>query len=530
MKKLCSLFLCALLCVSPLVGCGSKDASNPYANDKKADTENTLDILVLNKGYGIKWLVALADAYSAAHPEVEITIRPESEDATITSMLEQGLAYNKYDLFFTGTDVLNFIKQMLNSSSTMLADLSDVYNAAPNGTAIKDLMEPSLLAAFEKEKGGQKVYYTMPWVQNVSTLLVNNEVMEKAFGENWQTQYPCRTTEELKAAAVALKTKDKTAFIHAADTHYYHFMYEVWWAQYEGLDNVADFYAGRYIDGDGEPAIGPAIFQQEGRLKAVEALDDVLNTNFFAGSNNISWNETQTRFMLGDAAFFPNGDWNNLEMEKSFPDSDIRMLRLPVLSSLGEKYGITETVLREIIDYADGKTQQAPVFTTTKSDKYTTAQIVEAVKEARRITFSYSNYHTVFAASYGRGLSHAKDFLTFMASKEGQKIFAQALNGPTGPYGYDVSQDAAIWNSFNTYAKTRWDIAKNATYYFRRSDLPLGGVGLAPYRMASDAPLEVLLTRSSDKRTPQQIYNADYTYYNGTTAWEDLLRRAGIAI
>ena len=46
--------------------------------------------------------------------------------------------------------------------------------------------------------------------------------------------------------------------------------------------------------------------------------------------------------------------------------------------------------------------------------------------------------------------------------------------------------------------------------------------------MSSDAPLEVLLTRSNDRKTPKEICDADYAYYSNGTAWTSLLRQAGI--
>ena len=537
MKKFLALLLCAVLMI-PAAACGRGDPNNPYEDDGAADTENTLDIVTINKGYGISWLVALADAYTAQHPDVKITIRTETQDATITALLEMGEGNSKYDLYFAGLDILNFVKSALNDpENTFLEELSDVYNAEPDGTPIKDTLDPSLLVAFENQiPGGSEedvAYYTMPWVQSTSSLLVNNAVVSEILGENWREEYPIRTTAELEEVAALLKPS-VSPFIHAADTDYYHFMYEAWWAQYEGLDNVADFYDGYYTTATGQRTRGPGIFLQEGRRAAVDALASLLDPAkgySYPDSNNISWNETQSRFMLGEAAFFPNGDWNNLEMQTTFPDSDILMIRLPIVSGLKDKLGITESELRLAVSYADavldGETDvQKPALSPT--GEYTADEVLAEVMTARTITFSYSNFHTAFVASYGKGVSHAKDFLIFMASEAGQKVFAQAMQGPTLPYGYDVSEDAEIWNSYSDFAKSRWQVASNATYYFRRNDLPLGGVGLVPYRMIADAPLEVLVSRAGNTVSAQTICESDYTYYTSPGVWDDLMRRAGL--
>lgn len=534
MKKLLILML-AVVMIFSTASCGRKPSElGKYDDDKAADTENTLDIVTLNKGYGTKWLVALADAYTELHPEVKITIRTETQDATITALLETGEGHYKYDLFFAGTNILNFIKSALaDPSNTFLADLTEVYNAEPDGTPVKETMDPSMLEAFRNKKSdGSEIYYTMPWVQSTSSLLVNNEVLEKYLGANWQEEHPIRTTAELEEVA-ALLDPHVSPFVHAADTDFYHFLYEAWWAQYEGLDSVADFYNGFYTTATGERERGPGIFLQDGRLKSMEALASLLDPAkgyFYPTSNGIGWNEAQSRFMVGEAAFFPNGDWHDGEMKKTYPNADIIMIRVPMVSGIKDKLGITETELRQAVSYADavldGETATKPAL--NPSGKYSADEVLAEVLEARTITFSYSNFYTAFAASYGKGLSHAKDFLIFMASEAGQKVYAKAMQGPTLPFGYDVSEDAEIWNDYSDFAKSRWSVASNATYYFRRSDLPLGGVGLVPYKMVADAPLEVLVSRDNDRKTAKQIYDADYEYYKVQSVWDDLMRRAGL--
>lgn len=539
MKKKPAVRMLAMLCVltmsMTLIGCQGKKGDT-YSEKNVSDSENTLDIVAIEKGYGTKWLYALADAYKEKHPEVEITITTETEDTNITNKLEMGADYSRYDLFFAGTDVRSMITSALNGDEekAYLADLTEVYEAAPDGKKIKDTLDPSLLAAFQYENDGKEVYYTMPWVQTVAGLLANDKVLIDALGENWEDKYPVRTTNELVKISEKLAEKNVPAFIHAAATSYYQFLYEVWWAQYEGLENIENFYSGRYFDEvEQKMKIGPEIFNQQGRLEAMK----VMEATFGAGysdekSNSYTWNETQTHFMLGDSAFFSNGDWNNLEMEKSFPDNQVRFLRTPIVSSLGTKLGITEEQLCQIIDYVDavldGKEAQAPSFAPTGS--YTAEQVIEEVKKARTLTYTYSNYHAAFAASYGKGLEHAKEFLIFMASEEGQEIFAKAMNGPTLPYGYDVESNENIWSGYSDYAKSRWMLAKNATYQYTRTDKPLGATGINVYRAISKAPIEVLFCHedSNMRMTAQEIYEEDYAYYKGSTTWEDLLRRAGM--
>ena len=103
-----------------------------------------------------------------------------------------------------------------------------------------------------------------------------------------------------------------------------------------------------------------------------------------------------------------------------------------------------------------------------------------------------------------------------------------ALEG--GGYQYSIKdihgRECCLLQSGKAFAKSRWDIAKDASLYLYRFDLPLGKQNLLPFRITTVAPLEVLLTRSNDRKTANDIIMTDYNYYtaSGNSAWNDLLR------
>lgn len=547
MKKVAAVLLASsmLLCMT---ACGTKD---PYDGSRVKDSENTLDIITINKGYGTKWLEALADKYSADHPDVTITIKRESEDTTINALLESGgdsVSYSKYDLFFGATDAGDYVSNALkNPETSLLAELSEVYNYDPDGKGkAKDRVADSLMTAFERTNiNDETVYYTLPWTDSVSGLLVNDDVLKAHLGENWEAEYPIRTTDEFDGVLNALTqaisqkgTQDTYAMIHSGNTNYYHFLYYVWWAQYEGLDGIADYYNGLYFDEVTQTKkVGTGIFLQQGRLEALKAMEKVMDAGkgySYPTSDRLNWNETQMYFMLGRAGFFPNGDWNNLEMEKTFPDSNVKFVRMPVVSALGTKLGITEAELKSVVSYVDtvndGGSAEKPTLNPSAvgGKNYTVDEIIAEVDNARRMSFSYANYHTAYVANYGLGKKHAIDFLKFMTSEEGQRIYASVMNGPSTPFGFDAKADETLWDGFNEFAKSRYKVAKNTNYMFLRNDLPLGAKGMAAFRADSLAPIEALLHRSDNRMTAQQIFDVDYNYYNGKTTWTDLLRRAGL--
>ena len=526
MKKFLALLVAVVLSFSvfSFVACGR--------GEKASNDPNSLDIVCLNRGYGIDWINALIAEYQAQNPDVKITFKSEVEDTTMTAALESNA---EYDLYFTGVSCMPYIKKALNNPETaLLEELSDVYNATPDGKPIKDTMNKSLLDAFDWVDGnGNTVYYTMPWNQGINGFLVNQDVVEPLFGENWKEQYPCRTTNELFEFCDALKAKGKYSFIHAADTAYYYFAYEAWWAQYEGVEGIADYYSGLAIDVEGNKTVNDGIFLQQGRLESMKVMEKMMDpANGYDNpiSNGSSWNDTQIYFMEGDSAMFVNGDWHSREMSKNYPNHNVVMMKLPVISALGTKLGISEDDLIKCVDYADAVSdgQEATKPNITSSKGLSADEVIKAVCDARTVTYSLSNYFTTFVPSYSPSKEIAKDFLIFMASQEGQKIYAKALNGLTGPYGYDISQDAEIWNAAGEFEKSRFAIAKNASYCMIRDDLPLGNAGLVAFRASKEAPIEVLLSRSTNKMTAQQIVDVDYDYYHGKTTWTDLLRLAGL--
>ena len=105
MKKKPAVRMLAMLCVltmsMTLIGCQGKKG-DAYSEKNVSDSENTLDIVTIEKGYGTKWLYALVDAYKEKHPEVEITITTETEDTNITNKLEMGAAFFSYPILDMG--------------------------------------------------------------------------------------------------------------------------------------------------------------------------------------------------------------------------------------------------------------------------------------------------------------------------------------------------------------------------------------------------------------------------------------------
>lgn len=512
--------------------CGGGGTENSGNNNVSGVTPRTLNVITIDKGYGTEWLDSLKSMFEKDNPGVTVKIKKEPIDTNITKFLDSGAGNSDYDLYFTGDMLLPHINATLQGDN-VLTDLSDIYAIKPDGQTTVAEALGTLHSAYKHEKDGENVYYTLPWSQGINGLLVNYDVVDKALGANWETTYPCRTTEELIDFCDALVAKKVYPFIYAAETQYYQFLYNAWWAQFEGLDGIEDYYNGTAYDPAQGKEVSPSklIFKQQGRLESIKVMETLMKTKDYVNpvSTGIQWDAMQTRFMAGQAAMLANGDWNNIEMRTAFPKSNVNFIKTPIISALGTKLGITEAELAATISYVDAKLagEAATAPTLNPTGTYSVEEILAAVEEARCVVSTYADYFVVSIPAWSKHIDLAKDFLRLMVSNEGQEAFAKATLGEsTLPFGFDISK-TDWYATASKSAKARWEIAKHAKYYYAHSELKLGKGGLMAFRAIYSAPIEHLLYKQG--WTAQDVIDVDIEYYEKGAAWSNLLQLAGLA-
>lgn len=493
-KKVLAIIMSAMMLFT--VACGKGGSSEPKDKDK------TLYVAAINKGYGIDWLEAMLEEFCESKGWSYV-LYPVYTDGELTQKIEAGEIACDYDLVFTGAGMI--------ADEKFLMDLTDVLESTIEegdraGKKISEVMDVNVYNALQNEDGK---YYKLPWTGGINGLIYNNDAIGKVLGKNWQEKYPCRTTNELIAFCKTLQAAGLAPFIHSAETNYYSFFYEAWFAQYNGSEGLNDYYNAKFSDFLGEETVGVGVARNAGVLESAKVMESIFSNGYsHEKSNSIDWEVTQTMFMAGESAMFSNGDWNHTEMMKQFPNSDIRFMRLPIISALGTKLGITEEQLIKVVDYVDGKGETPGV----SSDKYSEEQIIDLVKEARTWAASYADAHNLFVPIYTKKADMVKEFLKYMVSDAGQHTFSTNTGGLTMCYGYNLEEDAEF-ESFSTFAKTRWDIAQDVNLFITSRSEAYARVGLAPFKARALAPLEVLLSRKDDRYTAQMIYDYDYEYW-----------------
>lgn len=440
MKKILSVMLgtvTALSCFA-VAGCDKIDP-------------NALVIEYYKAGYGDTWIKNLAAEYEKRYGQ-EVVLLPREGAQGLKKMdgsLRSGTA--ETDLFFAGTpsfsDVYRGEISVPNKGvyNSWFADLTDLYESKVEGenVTVEDKMLDYFQEYFKMDTDDDKFYdqsyFFFPYVTGMFGIVVNLDVWDTVVPQG--TEYP-RTTDELLELCESVK--DTVApFFYSLREEYWTASLPVFMHQYEGNESMNAFYKG-YGPEEGEDGIryDTNMVAYDGYQKALEFFEDLLKpANNYMHPNSVSYSFTtmQGLFLEGKSLFCVNGDWLENEMIVNYPGSRIEMMKTPVLSAVADKCSFAEdanrdAILREIIDYVDGKTQTQPANCTPAD--------VEIVREARSIEYVTGNSNTAYVTSYSNQIDSAKRFLRMMASDDGMKMFRDGTNGSEMPFKYTNEANA----------------------------------------------------------------------------------------
>lgn len=539
-------FLCVLMAAG--IAAGAAGCSN-----KVPDTEETLEVYCRDAGYGYAWCEALLDAFKQQdwvqqkYLNLQVAFDQNQVASYAESKLKSGAEANTIDLFFaTGGYELAGVDSKGND---YLADLTEyVYGQNVPGEnvlfidKVQDSYNTSNLYHDVTATTDKDTYYFVSWADGMDGILYNADILESL-----GIPVPVTTDEWL---ASMRKIKDLQgnqegkysvgySILQSNDApNYVDYMFYIWWAQYEGIDNYLDFFngidSGRYSSG---------IFDQVGRVEALKVLEQAVNkTNDYVNPTSFTdeYLISQTEFLRGKAVYHMNGDWFDNEMREikeeikqvNGLDYDIQMMRTPVISSivtqtpsiqaLAKTRGITENAaLRLVIEAVD-----------SGADSYegVTAPDFERIREARSIVHSIGPNHTAFIPSYATGKEVAMDFLRFMATDIANEIYIEATGGATLPFLYNVKEkNPQLYESLSDFQKTRigYFTDENVGLYVLPSEnsfpLVLYG-GVMPFTTQN---YYITFSMSGNTKMPQNYFDDTKAYWTDAR-WQDALAKAGI--
>ena len=474
LKRVAALAMCAA-CAIPAVGC-----RKPVDN-----SDQTVEVFAYNAGYGLDWLYA-AEKVFEEKTGYSMVIKEQGSEA-LEPKIKAGPGTTTTDLFIVGEFWDRYIalgSKAVDGYDYCLEPLDDVYNSVVEGEdrTISEKMWDSVEPVYQMEvvENGEYVshYYAMPWVAGVSGIFYNQDLFAAA-----GLDYEPRTTDELMRFCETLKKAQTTPIIYSAADDYFSYTFNIWWAQYEGINGVENFFNGKINDNAfPDPVQSLGIFDQEGIRETLKVFEEMLHkSKGYVDSLSESYDYTtaQARFLNGQAAMLPTGDWLENEMKKSSAQLDIGniiLMRTPIISALSDKLSYWEEdsnfteasktmsadtrrayddKLCAIVDYVDGVTKEKPSFAEDAD--------VEIVREARKINFNVAQSHTMVIPSYATAKAAAKEFLKFMATDEGIELFLNNTSGSAPPYDFDLTATEG-YEDFSPFAKRKWEILTESEF------------------------------------------------------------------
>lgn len=523
-KRIVAISGCAVMALSG-AGCGEK---------KVANDANTLEMFICDFGYGTKWLEKAAEEFkktdwvTAKYPELKVDISSLADQGMAISKVMSGEKGNTADLLFTAAN-----SAYVNYESGYFEDLTAVYEMDIPGETItmKDKMiENKYTERVYITNNGEEKIYSFPWVNGFQGLFMNVDAYKTILGENYVLP---RTSDELAKMCEDIKNSSNNTnnvYPFFSSSTYYTQMFTIWWAQYEGLTEYANYYNGI---ADGE--LSNKIFAQKGRLRALETLEEIMGFN----SGNVNplsqeygFMQIQANFFKGNSVMIVNGDWLETEMS-GISRNEITVMKNPVISSITEKTSSvkSDTELAFVVQCVDdGKDFAA---TSTEFNTMYAKELAEAdythIYEARKMIMPL-NAHEAYIPSYAVAKDLAKDFLLFLASDKGIEVFMKETSGAQTAFAYDVEQkNPTLYNSFSTMQKEHAKLSKTAMPALDYSQTRLVAYGGLQPLLDNTLQNKFLNQNANARQTAQEVYNGCIENYNDANGRFDiLLQQAGL--
>lgn len=425
------------------------------------DDPNALKIMVVKLGYGTNWLKALAEDFTA-QTGTKVAITEVVGDTGLNKI--SGELYANVcnaDIYMTRlkTQYAEWCNDQLKSR---FVDLTDIYNEpyeGENGATMYSKMDP-IFRDYNKQNGK---YYAVQWSTGFMSFARNLDVWNKYMPAGSVTP---RTTEEFFETLETLKSRiddeNVAPAIFNAKQEYYSSVVGSWFYQYEGNDNMQNFYDGKDSSGDYDPNGG--LYDYAGQEQSLKFLDRLLNPSNGYHHRDSDSSQTfttmQINFVRGAAAFCLNGTWMEHEIGESYYNKNIDFIKLPMISSITDRLsfksaGDKESKLRELVSYVDSHINVGDNAACTVSG--VTSEDIEIVRDARNggSLVKTDQDHQVVITPTSDKIDVAKKFVKYMYSDRGLEVYTTAMKGhrlPATPsVGYKAQTVSKLQSSIDKY-------------------------------------------------------------------------------
>lgn len=468
LKKVLALMFTFILVLSSLVGCGG-NGDGGKTNKEGGNSETDIEIGYWRSGLGTEWLDAMIEAFEAKYPEYNVYY---NESASPTAVVA---SYGMEDL-----DTIDLYMCIKDYDTSQMESLNDLLSQTIDGESktIGEKINPSYL---DLEKDAQGNVYQLTYGGGLVGIVYNKKMFEEA----GITVEP-RTTRELIDACDALFNSGYVPLCHFNPSGYWEYISEVWFAQYNGMD----YYMNTFYSPE-EPSID--VFKaQDGRYEALKVYESILTSDYvLSGSNSKAHTTVQTEFLNDSAAMMVNGSWMCSEMSGVGNVDNFKTMRTPVISTITDKLTTVkkESELRQLVGAIDSVLDQDKDITEYQSGEgYKVGDLVvssddwDYVYSARTTMASNYSGQSMYVPNYSKAKEGAKEFVKFMYSDEGYKIFTEQLHLTLPMSLSEGDINTSEWNAFETEQyKLLGEATQTATeYIMSKHDIFING-GAKPY-------------------------------------------------
>lgn len=433
-RKVVALLMVVALSISCLTGCGNNGGNNGGGDEK------TIEIMYRKAGLGEEWLKKIIAGFEKAHPEYKV------EYSTTASATALAAAFGDEDI-----DTTDLYLGVKTYDTQKLEPLNDVLEATVKGESktIKEKFDDYYLALEQASDGN---YYNLTYGGGLVGIVYNQKMFEDAGIEE------PRTTDELALVCDTLYSNDIKAFCHYSPVGYWEaYMTDVFFAQYEGLDYVMNQFYGCKDDAGKSPSL-EVFTKKDGRYEALKVFEQLITPEYtMQGSNTYDHTTIQTMWLKGECAMMVTGSWVESEMASTASVENFAMMRMPVISSITDKLTTVkkENDLRKVIsaidsvtdgekklaDYQQGENYVVDGITVSEDDwKY--------IQAARNTMAANYSGNSAYIPSYSNAKEGAKEFLKYLYSDEGYKIYTDTLDLIMPISLSEGEIDTTGWSSF----------------------------------------------------------------------------------
>lgn len=434
LKKIAALAMVGVLGVSCFAGCGKKGGNG-------GGSETDIEIAYWLSGLGSEWLDNMVEAFEAKYPEYNVTIKSSADVEGVKA------PFGNED-----TDTIDLYMANAEYNYEYSEPLDDVLDSKADGESktIREKLNPSYLELEVAEDG--KVY-ELTYGGGAIGLIYNKKMFKEAGVRNVP-----RTTSELINACDTLFATGKVPICHFKTTvSYYNYISDAWRMQYDGRDYFINNFYGCTDENGTSPSKG-VFTKKDGRYEVLEVMERLLTPDYvLTGSNTHEMTTMQTKFLQGECAMMVTGGWIANEMNMTDKMGDFTVMKTPVISSITDKLTtVTEEAdLRTVISAVDAVTDGEEDIATYKDgenykveDLSVSAADWDCIYKARNTVSTNYAGETMFIPKYSNAKEGAKEFIKFMYSDEGYKIYADTLHLPL-PLTMDSGElDTSDWSDF----------------------------------------------------------------------------------